>query len=275
VEKPAQGADSLEKSTPPVVSRPSFLRAEWAMIGTLWRRDMLRLRRERSRWLGVVLQPLIFWFLIGSGLADNFQIEDTDQTYLQFFFPGVLVMVLLFTSIFGTIALIEDRQSGFLQGVLTAPGSRTSLVLGKIAGVTSIAIIQSLLFLILTPWTGYETAVVNWGLVSIAILLTCVYMTAICFVMAWVLRTSQAYHALMSAILIPLWIMSGAMFPANDGALGIAMRCNPMTYSVDVLRAGLEGQGAGGLGVLVLFGLCVVTVMLAAVVSRRQGGRAA
>jgi len=245
------------------------------MISTLWHRDMLRLRRERSRWLGVVLQPLMFWFLIGSGLANNFHLEGTDQTYLQFFFPGVLIMVLLFTSIFGTIALIEDRQSGFLQGVLTAPGSRTSLVLGKIAGVSSIAFIQSILFLLITPWTGYAMAAVNWWLIAASIVMTCVYMTAICFVMAWVLRTTQAYHALMSVLLIPLWILSGAMFPANDGVLGIVMQFNPMTYSVNVLRSGLEGQTTDIFGVVVLLGLCVVTVMFAAMVSRKQGGRAA
>ena len=257
------------------VHRPSAMRAELAMVWTLWRRDMLRLQRERSRWLGVVLQPLLFWFLIGSGMADNFQIEGEEQSYLTFFFPGVLVMILLFTSIFGTIALIEDRQSGFLQGVLVAPGSRSSLVLGKIAGVTSIAILQAALFLVLSPWTGYPFAAVSWGVVAAAVVLSCVFMTSVCFVMAWLLHSTQAYHALMSVVLIPLWVLSGAMFPAGDGVLSTVMQFNPMTYSVDALRAGLEGSGGALTPLLVLLVLSVAGVVFAAAISRRQGGRAA
>jgi ABC-2 type transport system permease protein len=135
---------------------PRWWSEELSVISTLWRRDMLHLLRERSRWLGVVLQPLLFWLLLGSGLSGSFRApQHGGASYLVYFFPGTLVMVLLFTTIFATISVIEDRQSGFLQGVLVAPGSRAATVLGKTAGVTSLALVQAALLLLLAPLAGY------------------------------------------------------------------------------------------------------------------------
>ena len=123
------------------------LAQEWGVVAALWKRDMWRLWRERSRWVGVVLQPLIFWGILGTGFGDRVQMAGAQQDYLAFFFPGIAVMIVLFAALFATISVIEDRQSGFLQGVLVAPGSRAAMVLGKVLGVTSLAMIQVLLFL--------------------------------------------------------------------------------------------------------------------------------
>ena len=102
--------------------RSSSLAQELGVIDALWRRELLHLLHQRSRWLGVVLQPLLFWFIIGSGMAPSFRAEDgTEADYLKFLFPGIVMMVVLFTAIFATISVIEDRKAGFLQGVLVAP----------------------------------------------------------------------------------------------------------------------------------------------------------
>ena len=183
----------------------------WAlgMIAALWRRDMLRLKRERSRWLGVVLQPLLFWLLIGSGMASSFRPAVAgDVDYLTFFFPGILVMVVLFTAIFGTISVIEDRQQGFLQGVLVAPGPRWAMVVGKIAGVASLALLQTALLAAMAPLAGYAYAGIDWGLLALVVALTVAGLTAVGFAMAWALSSAQAYPAVMSMILLPLWILS-------------------------------------------------------------------
>lgn len=138
------------------MSKPSAMGYEWSTVVTLWKRDMLRLMRERSRWFGVILQPLIFWLIMGSGLARNFQVDGMDGlNYLTYTFPGILVMIILFTTIFATISVVEDRQSGFLQGVMVGPGSRTALVLGKVMGVTTLVLMQVSLFVVLAPWAGY------------------------------------------------------------------------------------------------------------------------
>lgn len=246
---------------------------EAGTIAALWRRDLLRLVRERSRWIGVVLQPLLFWVVIGSGMDRVFALPGAEGTsYRAWFFPGILVMIVLFTTIFATMSVIEDRQSGFLQQVLVAPGSRLSLVLGKVAGVTTMALIQAALFLPVAPLAGFPLGAVAWPTLLAAVLLTCVGLTAVNLAMAWVLSSTQGYHAIMSVVLIPLWILSGAMFPADDGWIGAIMAANPLAWSVGAVRAALAGAGAAT-GLLMLAGFAVVALALAARTCSRPGGR--
>jgi daunorubicin resistance ABC transporter membrane protein len=249
---------------------------ELGIISALWWRDMLRLLRERTRWLGVVLQPVLFWLIIGGGLSETFAIEGAQGvSYLEYFFPGVLVMIVLFTTIFATMAVIEDRQTGFLQGVLVAPGSPLSLVVGKVAGVTTIALIQSAIFLLLAPLAGYPLAAVSWPLLLLVIVLSCAGLAAMNLAAAWLFPSTQSYHALMSVVLLPLWVVSGAMFPAPEGALGALMRVNPLFYMVEGARYGLGSGGltatAPSLGVClaVVLGFSVLCFALASRICRR------
>src|SRR5262245_11102954 len=105
---------------------------------TLWERELVRFFRQKSRVIGALAPPVLFWFLIGSGLGKSFRVapmlESSGINYLQYFFPGTVTLIVLFTAIFSTISIIEDRREGFLQSVLVAPLSRASLVLGKIMG---------------------------------------------------------------------------------------------------------------------------------------------
>ena len=133
---------------------------------TLWQRELVRFFRQRNRVVGALGTPVVFWLLLGSGFRGAFQaspspnegvsgaagtVEAGQMTYLQYFYPGSLLMVLLFTAIFATISVIEDRKTGFLQGVLVAPVPRASIVLGKVLGGASIAMIQAVLFLLIWP----------------------------------------------------------------------------------------------------------------------------
>ena len=137
---------------------------EWATISVLWRRDLLRFFRRPSRIFGAFLQPLIFWLMIGGGLSSTFQLKsDTSLNYEEYFFPGILMMMVLFASIFGTITVIEDRHEGFLQSVLVSPGSRAALVIGKSLGVASIGLIQAFGFLALAPLAGFDLLSIDWG----------------------------------------------------------------------------------------------------------------
>lgn len=269
-------------------SPPSGLAADLALIGVLWKRDMIHLLRERSRWVGVVVQPLLFWGLIGSGLAGAFTLRDAAGVdYLEYMFPGVLAMVVLFTAVFATMSVIEDRQQGFLQQVMVVPGSRAALVLGKTAGVTTMALIQAGLCLLAAPLAGLSLAGIEWSSLLLALVLGCVGLTAINFALAWLVDSTAGYHGILSVVLLPLWIASGAMFPASTGLAWLEpiMRANPMTYLVDALRHSLYGGFGGGapighvslaVALIVLFGCAVAFVCLAVfVVGRRvQGGRA-
>src|SRR6185295_20188974 len=118
---------------------------------SLCKRELVRFLRQRHRIVGALGTPIVFWLLLGMGMGRSFSGTGAPggENYLQFFFPGTLLMILLFTAIFSTISIIEDRREGFLQSVLVAPVSRLSMVLGKILGGTLLAVIQGLLFLLL------------------------------------------------------------------------------------------------------------------------------
>src|SRR5262245_61277223 len=125
-------------------------------VQALWRREVVRFVRQRSRVTGALLQPVVFWLLLGGGLNASFRPAGAgDATaYMQYFYPGMIGLVLLFTAIFATISTVEDRREGFLQGVLVAPVSRSAIVLGQALGATSLAVIQGLLCLLLAPLVG-------------------------------------------------------------------------------------------------------------------------
>ena len=225
----------------------SRLRLNLATIRVLAGRDVVRFFRQRSRVIGALAQPILFWFVIGSGFAGSFRLRGAeDLGYLQFFFPGVVTMVLLFSTIFATITVIEDRREGFLQCVLAGPGSRLSLVVGKSAGSTLIALAQASLFLLFAPLAGVDPAVVHWPLLGAVMILSALAMTGLGFAMAWWINSSTGYHAVMSIILIPSWVLSGAMFPIRGAGpvLGAVMQVNPMRFAVDGIRRALYGDGA-------------------------------
>src|SRR5262252_2843015 len=122
----------------------------------LWRREMVRFVRQRSRISGAFAQPLVFWLLLGGGLNASFRPAGAGAgtNYVEYFYPGTIALVLLFTAIFATISTVEDRREGFLQGVLVAPISRTSVVLGQALGGTTLALVQGIIFLLLAPLAG-------------------------------------------------------------------------------------------------------------------------
>ncbi len=213
-------------------------------IYTLWRRELVRFYRQPSRVLGALGSPLIFWLLIGSGIGTSFQSGHGaagDAGFLHFFFPGTLLLILLFTAIFSTISLIEDRKEGFLQAVLVAPVSRAGIVLGKILGGATLAFLQGTLFLLISPWVGVHLDWMGWVWVGVALFINAFALTSLGFFIAWQFRSIQGFHAVMNLFLIPLWILSGALFP-SEGAMGWVkgiMVFNPLTYGAASLRATL------------------------------------
>jgi ABC-2 type transport system permease protein len=214
---------------------------EWATIKTLWCRDMLRLLKEQTRWIGVVIHPLLVWLVIGYGIQTSYS---TDQgiSYLKYFFPGIIVMSILFTTIYATMSIIEDRASGFLQAVMVAPGSNCALIIGKIFGVTSIGLIQVIIFCAIAPWAGFSWSEISWFSLFITSLMSLVALTAMNFSFAWALNSTQGYHAIMSVLLIPLWMLSGAIFPSGPAWLTFFMKFNPLYYVVQGIRNSLLGH---------------------------------
>ena len=223
---------------------PSAARLTAATVGVLASRDLRRFFRQKSRVVGALVQPLVFWLVIGSGLAGSFRPAGAEQVgYLQYFYPGIVMLVVLFTSIFTTMSVIEDRHKGFLQAVLVAPAPRWALVLGKTLGGVTIALVQAAIFLALAPLAGFDLRAIGWPLVAVMLLLTSIGLSSLGFGIAWWLDSTQGYHVVMSVVLLPLWILSGAMFPSSGAAgfLRVAMRANPMAWCVTGLRRALYG----------------------------------
>jgi ABC-2 type transport system permease protein len=237
-------------------------------VMTLWWREITRFRRQRSRLFGALGQPLVFWLLLGGGLSASFRPPGASAKigYMEYFYPGIIALVMLFTAIFATISVVEDRREGFLQGVLVAPVSRSSIVLGQALGATTLALLQGVLLLLLAPLVGITLSV--GSVVAVIVVLFCLAfsLTNVGLIIAWRMQSTQGFHAIMNLLLFPLWLLSGAFFPATGVPRWLVwvMWINPLTYGMAALRrclyltqthaAGAIPALAPALGVTVLFG---------------------
>ena len=235
-------------------------------VGSLWWREVIRFLRQRSRVTGAVAPPVVFWLLLGGGLGGSFRPAGATgaESYLAYLYPGILVLVLLFTAIFSTIAVVEDRRAGFLQGVLVAPIGRSAIVLGQALGGTTLAVVQGALLLALAPFAGLQLGA-GGVLAAIAVMtLVAFALTNLGLVIAWRMESTQGFHAIMNLILMPIWLLSGAFFPLEGAAAPLAwvMRADPLTYGVAALRRCLVPDVAGIPALLPSLG---VTAVFAAV----------
>ena len=238
----ATQAATLARPVSPVsagVALPAF---------TLWWREIVRFYRQTGRVIGVLASPLVFWAVLGSGFGTSFHSGGGpgQQHYLDYSYPGILILIVLFTSIFTMMSVIEDRKEGFLLSVLVAPVPRTAIVLGKVLGGTTLSAIQGMIFLVFAPFAGVHIEPVQVLLVFVVVFLVSFSLTALGFALAWPMDSSQAFHAIVNLFLIPLWLVSGALFPISgaSGWIRVIMRLNPLTYGVEGLRE-LLYPGAG------------------------------
>jgi ABC-2 type transport system permease protein len=249
------------------LARPAELASAGIILPafTLWWREIVRFYRQTTRVVGVLASPLVFWLVIGSGFGTSFRSGGGpgQQHYLDYFYPGALIMIVLFTSIFTMMSVIEDRKEGFLLSVLVAPVPRSAIVLGKVLGGTTLAAIQGMIFLIFAPFAGVRVAPVQIVLVAVVVFLVSFSLTALGFAIAWPMDSSQAFHGIVNLFLIPLWLLSGALFPlaGASGWIRLIMRLNPLTYGVEALRGllypGVETSFplSSSIATLVLFSL--------------------
>src|SRR5437899_4769363 len=207
---------------------------------TLWWREIVRFYRQTTRVIGVLASPLVFWLVIGSGFGTSFRSGGGpgQQHYLDYFYPGAMIMIVLFTSIFTMMSVIEDRKEGFLLSVLVAPVPRSAIVLGKVLGGTTLAALQGLIFLVFAPLVGIHLTLGSFGLIVLTVFLVSFALTALGFAIAWPMDSTQSFHAVINLFLIPLWLLSGALFPLSGASSWIRdlMYINPLTYGVEALR---------------------------------------
>jgi ABC-2 type transport system permease protein len=237
--KPADGPTVITEIRDTVTSADT--------IGAAWmlaKREWVRFFRQRNRVTAAIVQPLLFWLLFGTGLKGSFQAAG-DLDFMQFFLPGTVALIVLFTAIFATISVIEDRREGFMQSVLVAPVGRLPVLLGKVLGGSAIAWVQAVFFLILVYLVG--TAQIGWTVVPLLLLLAVVAigMCSLGMIVAWPMDSTQGFHAIMMLGLMPMWLLSGSFFPIpaigpetgiGQWILGGIMRINPLSYAMVEMR---------------------------------------
>jgi ABC-2 type transport system permease protein len=235
---PSTTESSAEVASP----RPAL--AVWMLC---WR-EVIRFVRQRNRIMGAILQPILFWLLFGAGMSQSFRMggaEQGGQSFTEYYFPGTLVLIILFTAIFATVSVIEDRREGFLQSVLVAPIPRWSMVLGKVLGGSIVALFQGMIFLVLALTISIKLSLVSVLLIVLLVAVMSIGLTSFGLLLAWRMESTQGFHAVMNLILMPMWLLSGAFFPVPQLGAGVslvqvglhwAMRLNPLTYSVAALR---------------------------------------
>jgi len=247
-------------------------------VYSMWLRELVRFWRQKGRLAGALGTPLVIWLVLGAGFGGSFRPPGSAEGagYLAYFFPGVVVLTVLFTAIYSTITVIEDRQEGFLQGVLVAPVSRAGVVVGKMLGGTTLAVVQGGIVLAAAPLIGMRLGGAAWVAALAMLTLVAYALTGLGMVIAWTMDSSGGFHAIMNLLLMPMWMLSGAVFP-YDGAhpvLRALMIVNPLTYGVDGLRRAL-GAGDAHTTWTLAFGVTALFAAATTAVSIRLANRKA
>jgi ABC-2 type transport system permease protein len=227
-------ADRIRVATP-----ERGLRHDLRAISVVWRRELIRFRTDRLRAVTSLVQPFLFLFILGTGLsslAGRGMPPGVD--FKTFIYPGVLAMSVLFTAIFSAASIVWDREFGFLREILVAPVSRASIVIGKCLGGATIATFQGVIFLILA---GFAHVPYNPVLIITLIgelLLLAFTLTAFGVMMAARIRQFQAFMALTQMLVLPLFFLSGALYPLSGlpAWLSVLTRIDPLTYVVGPMR---------------------------------------
>jgi len=215
-----------------------------ACIRMVWQRDIIRYFREKSQLYGSLTRPVMWLFILGMGLRGAYTGQvgqvglDQSVNYTQFLFPGIIAMTAIFTSIQSAISIIWDREFGFLKEILVAPVPRTSIAIGKGLAGTTLSLIQGCIVLLLAPLVHVR---LPWGNIVPLVLVMAVMsfsLTGIGIVIAARMTSFQGFGTIMNFIIMPLWFLSGALFPARNLPvwLNVLVRINPLTYGVDLVR---------------------------------------
>jgi ABC-2 type transport system permease protein len=217
-------------------------------IYILWLRELKRYSRSRAQIVASLGQPLLYLLVLGFGLGPVFQ-RAGNGNYFQFVAPGVISMSVLFSSIFSGLGLLWDRQFGFLKETLVAPVPRIQIMIGRTLGGCTVAIIQGLLVTTITVIAGFRPA--NYYAIPVALgfmLLIALLFAAVGVAIGSSLQDMQGFQLIMNFLVLPIFFLSGAMFPLSDQKLPlrIATGIDPLSYGVDGLRSALLGTSFYG-----------------------------
>ena len=237
----------------------------------IWYRDLLRFWRDRARLISAFIMPFLFLVIFGTGIASSFigGAGDGDFDYIQFMYPGIIGMVVLFTSIMTGVSVVWDREFGFLKEVLVAPISRTSVAIGKALGGATIATIQGTIMLVFIPFAHVSISVEGAFLLIALMFVFALSLTSMGLLIASRIRSMEAFQVVVQMILFPLFFISPAMFPTQflPSWLGTAVKFNPVSYGIDSMRQAVLGSQDSAMFGIELFGYHMPIVLDVVVVA--------
>jgi ABC-2 type transport system permease protein len=212
-----------------------------SLIYIMWIRQLKRYWRSKARIIGTLGQPILFLVALGFGLGAVFQ-KAGQGNYLEFLVPGIVAMSILFTAMFNGIEVIWDRQFGFLKETLVAPVPRYKIMIGKTLGGATVAFFQGVIVMIISLFLGFR--IMNFMDIPIALVfmfLIALLFTSLGIAIASQLKDMNAFPLIMNFIIMPLFFLSGALFPINDAPkfLQLLVKINPLSYGVDGIRSAL------------------------------------
>ena len=235
-----------------------------SIIYILWLRQLKRYFRSRARIIGSLGQPLLFLVALGFGFGPIFQ-QAGGGNYIQFLTPGIIAMSILFTALFSGIEIIWDKQFGFLKETLVAPVSRLKIMIGRTLGGATVAVLQGLIVLLIASFIGFKMgnlAMLPLGFVFM--FLIALLFTALGTAIASILEDMQGFQLIMNFIVMPLFFLSGALFPLQGlpKAISVVASVNPLSYGVDGLRGTLVNGAHFGIGLdFIVLGIITATLL--------------
>jgi len=246
-------------------------------IYTIWLRETKRYVRYRSRILTSVVTPLLWLIIFGTGLGSAVRFGNIPGGYQAFIYPGIIGQTILFTAIFSGVSVIIDRQYGFLKEILVAPITRPSIVFGKALGITTEALIQGVILLLLSFVVGVQMTPLIFIASTLLMIPISVGLAGIGLLIASFTDSMEGFNLIMSFVVLPMFLLSGALFPVSGlpTLLQAAVYLDPLTYGVDALRQIILGTGAIPLhiSVTIILIFMVVMVMASALMfSRKEQG---
>ncbi|MHB8845225.1 MAG: ABC transporter permease [Nitrospirota bacterium] len=227
-------------------------------------REFIKFFREKSRLLGTLARPVLWLFVVGNGMSSLIR-PQAGFSYLQFIFPGMIGMTILFASIFSSISIVWDREFGFMKEMLVAPISRLSIVVGKAISGTAISAAQALIILVLVPFLGIRLTALQFIEVTALSVLVSFCITSLGILIAARLTSFDGFNIIMNFLVMPMFFLSGAMYPVTSmpQALRHLTHINPLTYGIDAFKHVLLREAAPPMGpeFPLVLDLAIVTVV--------------
>lgn len=248
-------------------------KGDFLAVYVIWLREIKKFWREKPRVVTSIIQPVLWLFIMGIGIGSAFNRGGSGIDYVQFIFPGIISMAVLFSATNSGLSVVWDREFGFLKEILVSPVSRTAIVMGKVLAGSSTAVIQGMIVFLFAPFIGISLKVSAFFYTFAAMFLLAVALAAIGILLGTKIDSFHSFPLVSNFIILPMFFLSGAMFPLSDAPpwMLIASRINPLAYGVDLLHAAINGTGEFAilLNIAVLSGVAAVMLISSACLFNR------